>query len=109
MKSAVDSELIRGSQSARTKTLSGQLFKVLPMTVAARAMPDPSEEAQLLDTIELWVARELKPIVREYDHADRYPVEIVEQMKELGLFGATVGTEYGGLGLPAVTYAKIVM
>ena len=80
------------------------------MTVAAaHAMPDPSEEAQLLDTIERWVARELKPIVREYDHADRYPVEIVEQMKELGLFGATVGTEYGGLGLPAVTYAKIVM
>ncbi|HKX08506.1 MAG TPA: acyl-CoA dehydrogenase family protein [Stellaceae bacterium] len=80
------------------------------MTVAAaRAMLDPSEEAQLLDTIERWVARELKPIVREYDHADRYPAEVVEQMKELGLFGATVGTEYGGLGLPAVTYAKIVM
>ena len=80
------------------------------MTVAvAHAMPDPSEEAQLLETIERWVARELKPIVREYDHADRYPAEIVEQMKELGLFGATIGAEYGGLGLPAVTYAKIVM
>ena len=70
---------------------------------------DPSEEAALLDTIDRWVARELKPIVKEYDHADRYPTHIVEQMKELGLFGATVGAEYGGLGLPSSTYAKIIM
>jgi alkylation response protein AidB-like acyl-CoA dehydrogenase len=74
-----------------------------------RAALDAAEESQLLDTIERWVARELKPIVREYDHADRYPAHIVEQMKALGLFGATVATEYGGLGLPATTYAKIVM
>jgi alkylation response protein AidB-like acyl-CoA dehydrogenase len=73
------------------------------------AINDPSDEAQLLDMIERWTERELKPIVREYDHADRYPDHIVEQMKELGLFGATVSTEYGGLGLPASTYAKIVM
>jgi alkylation response protein AidB-like acyl-CoA dehydrogenase len=70
---------------------------------------DPREETQLLDTIDRWVARELQPIVREYDHADRYPAHIVEQMKELGLFGATIGVEYGGLGLPAATYAKIVI
>ena len=37
-----------------------------------------------------------------------YPHEMVEQMKELGLFGATIGEEYGGLGLSATTYAKIV-
>lgn len=73
------------------------------------AMNDAGDEAQLLDMIERWTERELKPIVREYDHADRYPDHIVEQMKELGLFGATVSTEYGGLGLPAATYAKIVM
>ncbi|WP_072393170.1 acyl-CoA dehydrogenase family protein [Hyphomicrobium sp. CS1BSMeth3] len=72
-------------------------------------MNDAGDEAQLLDMIERWTERELKPIVREYDHADRYPDHIVEQMKELGLFGATVSTEYGGLGLPASTYAKIVM
>jgi alkylation response protein AidB-like acyl-CoA dehydrogenase len=74
-----------------------------------RTAIDPAHEAQLLEAIDRWVARELKPIVREYDQADRYPQHVVEQMKELGLFGATVGSEYGGLGLPAVTYAKIVM
>ena len=73
------------------------------------AQVDTEEEIQMLDSIERWVARELKPIVREYDHADRYPTQVVEQMKELGLFGAIISPEYGGLGLSAATYAKIVM
>ena len=68
-----------------------------------------SDETQILDTIGRWVERDLRPIVREYDHADRYPDQVVEQMKELGLFGATVSPDYGGLGLSAVTYAKIIM
>ncbi|MGH8218002.1 MAG: acyl-CoA dehydrogenase family protein [Steroidobacteraceae bacterium] len=70
---------------------------------------DPAEECELLDAVERWVEREVAPRVLEYDHADRYPHELVEQMKELGLFGATIGTEYGGLGLPAATYSRIVM
>jgi alkylation response protein AidB-like acyl-CoA dehydrogenase len=70
---------------------------------------DSDEDRQILDTIDRWVARELKPIVKEYDHADKYPHEIVEQMKELGLFGATIAPEHGGLGLSSSTYAKIIM
>ena len=70
---------------------------------------DSADEAQLLDAIDRWIERDLKPIVREFDHADRYPAHVVEQMKELGLFGATIGVEHGGLGLPATTYAQIVM
>jgi len=70
---------------------------------------DEAIEAQLLDAIDRWIDRDLRPIVKEYDHADRYPTQVVEQMKELGLFGATVGADYGGLGLPATIYAQIVM
>ena len=70
---------------------------------------EPEEEAQLLDTIDRWVTRDVSPIVKEYDHEDKWPAETVAQMKELGLFGATVSTDYGGLGLPATTYGKIVM
>ena len=70
---------------------------------------DPADEAQLFATIDRWVEREVRPRVKEFDHADRWPAEIVEQMKELGLFGATVSPDYGGLGLPAATYAEIVM
>jgi alkylation response protein AidB-like acyl-CoA dehydrogenase len=80
------------------------------MNDAARAVTtNASDETQILDTIDRWVERDLRPIVREYDHADRYPEQVVAQMKELGLFGATVGADHGGLGLPAVTYAKIIM
>ena len=70
---------------------------------------DPAEEEQLLDTIDRWVTRDVQPIVKEHDHADKWPAGTVEQMRELGLFGATISPEYGGLGLPATTYAKIVM
>jgi len=76
---------------------------------ASRAL-SAQDEAELLSAIDRWIEKSLTPaIVREFDHADRYPAHIVEEMKALGLFGATVGTEYGGLGLPASTYAKIVM
>lgn len=65
-------------------------------------------EAQILDTIDRWVEKDVRPIARHFDQADEYPVELVEQMKELGLFGATISQEYGGLGLSATTYARIV-
>jgi alkylation response protein AidB-like acyl-CoA dehydrogenase len=67
------------------------------------------QEQQLLDSVDRWVEKEVKPIAREHDHEDKYPHALVEQMKELGLFGATIGQQYGGLGLRAATYAKMVI
>ena len=66
------------------------------------------QEALILDSIERFIARDVKPVAHELEAADAYPSEIVEKMKELGLFGATVAPQYGGLGLTAVTYARIV-
>ncbi len=54
---------------------------------------DPADEAQLFATIDRWVEREVKPIVKEFDHADRWPADLVEQMKEGGRVGATVSPE----------------
>jgi alkylation response protein AidB-like acyl-CoA dehydrogenase len=65
-------------------------------------------DAQILDTIDRWVEREVRPIARKFDQADEYPHDLVEQMKDLGLFGATIDTQYGGLGLSATTYAMVV-
>jgi alkylation response protein AidB-like acyl-CoA dehydrogenase len=79
------------------------------MTAGSASRFDAADEVQLLDAIDRWIDRDLKPIVKDFDHADRYPAQVVEQLKELGLFGATIGAEYGGLGLPATTYAQIVM
>lgn len=69
---------------------------------------DADEEAAFLDAIDRWIEREVKPVVMHHDHNDIWPEELVGQMVEMGLFGATIGQEYGGLGLPATTYAKIV-
>jgi alkylation response protein AidB-like acyl-CoA dehydrogenase len=79
------------------------------MTEAALRQIEGADEEQLFRSIDRWLERDVKPVVKEHDHADLYPTEIVEQMKALGLFGATISADYGGLGLPARTYAQIVM
>jgi alkylation response protein AidB-like acyl-CoA dehydrogenase len=76
--------------------------------MARQIETDAASESALLDAIEKWLERDVRPHVLELDHADEYPFKMVEQMKELGLFGATIATEHGGLGLSATTYAKIV-
>src|SRR5437764_13963272 len=48
------------------------------------------------------------PTAEHFDHEDEFPEPIVEQMKELGLFGVTIPEEYGGMGLDLTTYAMIV-
>ena len=63
---------------------------------------------QFSDVLARWLERDVLPNVIELDHADEYPTEMVEQMREFGLFGATIPTEYGGLGLSTSTYAEIV-
>ena len=66
------------------------------------------QEHLILDAIDKWLDRDVRPYVLEFDHEDKYPYDMVQQMKELGLFGATIPMEFGGLGLSATTYAKIV-
>src|SRR3979490_6682 len=55
-----------------------------------------------------FVENEGPPIAEEYAHEDKFPDQVVEQMKELGLFGVTIPEEYGGMGLDLTTYAMIV-
>src|SRR6185312_10162198 len=62
----------------------------------------------MLEAIDTWLRRQVAGKVARLEHDDVYPKEMVEQMKQLGLFGATIGAEYGGLGLSASLYAKIV-
>src|SRR2546421_12147744 len=69
---------------------------------------DTEQEQLILDSVGRFLDREVKPHVHALEHDDIYPAEIVEGMKALGLFGATIGADYGGLGLSAGTYAEIV-
>lgn len=66
------------------------------------------DEAMILDSVQKWLTRDVAPHAMALEHADEYPHDMVAQMKELGLFGATISPDYGGLGLSAATYAKVV-
>jgi alkylation response protein AidB-like acyl-CoA dehydrogenase len=66
------------------------------------------EQQQIIDTVRRFVDREVIPAAPMFEHSDTYPTPLVERMKELGLFGATIPQQYGGLGLDVTTYAMIV-
>ena len=63
--------------------------------------------AQIVALVRDFVRREVEPVAAELDRDDRVPHDLIDQMKELGLFGITVPEEYGGLGLDYTTFATI--
>ena len=65
-------------------------------------------ERLVLEMVDKFLEAEVKPHVRALEHDDIYPSEIVEKMKEMGLFGCIIAPQYGGLGLSTSTYAKII-
>lgn len=69
---------------------------------------DNDHDQAILDAVDRFLQNDVKPHVKRLEHADEYPSEIVEQMKAMGLFGCTIATEYGGLGLSTSTYARII-
>ncbi len=76
--------------------------------MAPESLAAAGDEALILDSVERFLERDVKPYAHDLEAGDTYPADIVEKMKALGLFGATIAPEYGGLGLTAVTYARIV-
>jgi butyryl-CoA dehydrogenase len=62
---------------------------------------------EIVQAVRDWVDREVNPVASDYEHADEFPTPLVEQMKEMGLFGVTIPEEYGGLGLDLTTYVLI--
>lgn len=65
------------------------------------------EQAAFRDTLRRFADRSIKPVAREWEQLGRYPTEIVEEMKALGLFGITIPEAYGGLGLDLVSLALV--
>src|SRR5271169_3604810 len=65
-------------------------------------------QRDILATVRDFVDKEILPVASELEHKDEYPTQIVKGMKELGLFGLTIGEEYGGLGESLLTYALVV-
>ncbi|MFI7464773.1 acyl-CoA dehydrogenase family protein [Nonomuraea sp. NPDC049646] len=65
------------------------------------------EQKAFRETLRAFVEKEILPVATEWEHSGRYPTEIVEKMKQMGLFGLTVPEEYGGLGADMVSFALV--
>lgn len=65
------------------------------------------EESFLVDTVRAFIDRDVKPHVRRVEHANEYPEQWIEQMKELGIYGLAVPEEYGGMPVSMPTYVKV--
>ncbi len=66
------------------------------------------KDSLILEAVERFMEKEVRPVARAMEQQDVYPAEIVEKMKAMGLFGAIIAEEYGGLGLSASTYTKVI-
>ncbi len=79
------------------------------MAVAAQQFLDKTDDQKAItDMVRQFVDEQILPNAEHYDHEDEFPEPIVEQMRELGLFGVTIPEEHGGMGLDLTTYAMIV-
>ncbi len=78
------------------------------MAVAVPATDMTDEQKAITDMVRQFADEQILPNAEHYDHEDEFPEPIVEQMKELGLFGVTIPEEYGGMGLDLTTYVMIV-
>src|SRR3989440_8890884 len=78
------------------------------MAVAVPFEEKTDEQKAITEMVRQFTDEQIIPNAEHYDGADEFPGPIVEQMKELGLFGITIPEEYGGLGLDLTTYAMVV-
>ena len=79
------------------------------MAIAASSHIEKTDEQRAItEMVRQFADEQILPNAERYDHEDSFPEPIVEQMKELGLFGVTIPEEYGGMGLDLTTYAMIV-
>jgi alkylation response protein AidB-like acyl-CoA dehydrogenase len=66
-----------------------------------------TEEQAVVDTVAEWVDREVKPVVNELEHANTYPEKLIEQMKELGIFGLAIPEPWGEAAVSMPCYALV--
>ena len=78
----------------------------MPRLCETEGLTDIQEE--ILKSVRQFVETKIIPVATELEHADEYPQEIVDGLKELGIFGLMIPEEYGGLGESLLTYALVV-
>ncbi|WP_344740527.1 acyl-CoA dehydrogenase family protein, partial [Pseudonocardia halophobica] len=66
-----------------------------------------TEERAVVETVRDWVDREVKPVVRDLEHANEYPEKLIEQMKELGIYGLAIPEPWGEAPVSMPCYALV--
>jgi butyryl-CoA dehydrogenase len=69
---------------------------------------DAEVRREIIETVRRFVVKEVIPVASGFEREDRFPADIVAQMRELGLFGVTIPEAYGGLGLDLLTYVGVI-
>jgi alkylation response protein AidB-like acyl-CoA dehydrogenase len=78
------------------------------MAVDSQLQDLTDEQRAICEMVRQFADEQIIPNAEHYDHEDEFPEPIVEQMKELGLFGVTIPEDFDGMGLDLTTYAMIV-
>ena len=65
------------------------------------------DEQDIVDTVHEFVDREVRPVVRDMEHANTYPEKLIDQMKQLGIFGLAIPEPYGDVQVSMPCYALI--
>lgn len=65
------------------------------------------DEAEIVDLVRTWVDRKVRPVVRELEHANTYPEDLIEQMKEMGIYGLAIPQPWGDAAVSTPCYAAV--
>ena len=66
-----------------------------------------AEEEQIVELVARWVDEEVRPVVNELEHANTYPEDLIEQMKQMGVYGLAIPAPYGDFAVSARCYAQV--
>ena len=72
------------------------------------AMTLDSDRQEVITEVRRFVDREVIPIAHDLEQSDTYPVTLIDKLKVLGIFSATIPEVYGGLGFDFLTYVQII-
>ena len=97
---------VRPARAAKRHRVSTGILGT--MAIATPYTEETDEQKAIREMVHQFADEQILPNAEHYDHEDSFPEPIVEQMKELGLFGVMIPEEYGGMGLDLTTYAMIV-
>src|SRR5881397_2873082 len=96
------------SRRLSKRLLSIRRSKETALATLTATFERSDEQKAIIEMVRQFVDEQILPQAGHYYAADEFPEPIVEQMRELGLFGVTIPEEFGGMGLDLTTYAMIV-